>query len=281
MLLDAIIQALLGLFYDTYNSQLLTSVQDVTTTPASFFGKSDGSDWNQLLTQCSVVLMPLAFTILCFCLAMDLIQTYDKHNGNIDMEVLSFTALKYVIPFLLISNTYKLMSAFVTLVNGFLVKLGDPSSMGSVAFSGTKQEFIDSIMNNLDKTTDGEFAFIIELMLWVLVIKILGLIIYVIVVGRLFEMALLWIISPIPIAFIINSEERQVGMNFFKQFLAILLQGFLMVICLALYKLIAGNAISQVGSGQYAFWGALCITAVLVFALFKTGSISKRILNTF
>ena len=68
------------------------------------------------------------------------------------------------------------------------------------------------------------------------------------------------------------------GNNYLKSLFALAFQGFLMMVCVAIYAvLVAGIATSD--NMHVAIWGVAGNTALLCFMLLKTGGIAKSILN--
>ena len=55
-------------------------------------------------------------------------------------------------------------------------------------------------------------------------------------------------------------------------------QGFLILICVAIYAVLV-QSIPSSGDVHGAIWGTAGYTVLLAFALFKTGSLSKSIFN--
>lgn len=69
------------------------------------------------------------------------------------------------------------------------------------------------------------------------------------------------------------------GQNYLRGLVALGLQGFFIMICMAIYAALIG----QIGSGaslHMAIWQCAGYTVLLCFSLFKTGAVSKSILNT-
>jgi hypothetical protein len=92
------------------------------------------------------------------------------------------------------------------------------------------------------------------------------------------EIYLVASLAPIPMSTFGNREQSQIGQNYLKSLFALGFQGFLIIICVGIYAvLIQSIAITDdiVGS----IWGVLGYTVLLVFTLFKTGSIAKSVLG--
>ena len=106
--------------------------------------------------------------------------------------------------------------------------------------------------------------------------KAMGIIIFVLVYGRMLEIYLLTSLAPIPVATLSNRELSGTGQNYIKSLFAVGFQGLLILVCVAIYAvLIQGIATS--GDPIGAIWGTVGYTVLLCFMLFKTGSIAQRI----
>ena len=75
-----------------------------------------------------------------------------------------------------------------------------------------------------------------------------------------------------------NHEWGQIGNNYLKSLFAIAFQGFLIMICVAIYAVLIQN-IPTADNIHSAVFGTIGITVLLVFALFKTGSVSKAVFS--
>ena len=84
--------------------------------------------------------------------------------------------------------------------------------------------------------------------------------------------------GAIPFATMTNREWGQMGQNYLRGLVALGLQGFFVMICVAIYAVLIG----QIGSAanlHLAIWQCAGYTVLLCFSLFKTGAVSKSILN--
>ena len=109
-------------------------------------------------------------------------------------------------------------------------------------------------------------------------IKILSVCIFLIIYGRMLEIYLLCSIGPIPFATMTNREWGNIGKNYLKSLFALGFQGFLIMVCVAIYAVLV-QTISTTGDIQAAIWSCVGYTVLLCFALFKIGSLSKSIFN--
>lgn len=126
-------------------------------------------------------------------------------------------------------------------------------------------------------------------------IKVCGLLVHIIAFGRMFELYVLLAVSPIPCAFFPLGDGSGGGMSrvtskFLKNFVAVCLQGVMMLVCIRVFNLIVRGSITnlinkanQIGNPTAAV-NDLCYTMimvgiVLVMAVTKCGSWAKSIMD--
>ena len=126
-------------------------------------------------------------------------------------------------------------------------------------------------------------------------VKICGLLIQVIAFGRMFELYVLLAVSPLPCAFFPLGDGSGGGMSritqkFFKNFIAVCLQGVMIIISIRIFYMIVGTALTSlitsasVGSDPTTVVTDLCYVMllagiVLVMAVAKCGSWAKSIMD--
>ena len=82
--------------------------------------------------------------------------------------------------------------------------------------------------------------------------RILSIVIFVIVYGRMIEIYCMVSLAPIPMATFGNHEQSHMGQNYLKCLFALGFQGFLILICVAIYAVliqsvaISGDAINSI-----------------------------------
>ena len=108
--------------------------------------------------------------------------------------------------------------------------------------------------------------------------KIMSVIVFIIVYGRMIEIYLMTSLAPIPFATFGNREQSQIGQNYLRSLTALGFQGFLILICVGIYAVLI-QSVSFSSSVLASLWGVMGYTALLCFALFKTGSLAKSILH--
>jgi hypothetical protein len=116
-------------------------------------------------------------------------------------------------------------------------------------------------------------TFLINICLWILMICI-----FVIIFGRMIEIYLTVSIAPIPLSTMVNREWGQIGNNYLKALFALAFQGFLIMVCVAIYAILV-QTIPDAGSAHAGIWRTVGYTVLLAFSLFKTSSLSKSLFN--
>jgi hypothetical protein len=116
----------------------------------------------------------------------------------------------------------------------------------------------------------------LELQIVKLCMGIMSLVIFIVVFGRMLEIYVTISVAPIPLATMANREWGGMGNNYIKGLVALAFQGFLIMVCVAIYAVL----VSTLGTGaniHATVWTIAGYTALLCFTLLKTGSISKGI----
>ena len=139
---------------------------------------------------------------------------------------------------------------------------------------------LGDVSAQLDAMGIGElFGLLVETMLLKITMPILSLCVMLVLIGRMIEIYIYCSVGAIPFATMTNREWGQMGQNYLRGLVALGLQGFFIMICMAIYAALIG----QIGSGaslHMAIWQCAGYTVLLCFSLFKTGAVSKSILNT-
>ena len=91
------------------------------------------------------------------------------------------------------------------------------------------------------------------------------------------EIYLVTSVAPIPMATMLNRDiGGGMGQNYLRSLFALGFQGFLIIVCVAIYAVLVRN-IATMEDISAAIWTCMGYTVLLFFTLFKTGSLSKAI----
>ena len=271
MLISGIMNNLSGLF-DSVNDQVGDIATQVGTSPASF---SPGV-FSLIRNVSESVIVPIAGIILTFIVCYELIQLIIDHNNLANFETWIFFkwVFKTFVAVTLITNTFNIVMAVFD-VSQHVISGSGGIIGGSTAVTDSMLTTLETNLADMDLgPLLGLFA---QSMIIGLTMKVIGIIIFVIVYGRMVEIYLMTSLAPIPFATFANREQSQIGQNYLRSLFALGFQGFLIMICVAIYAVLVQSV--AVSDPINAIWGLIGYTVLLCFTLFKTGSLAKSVLH--
>ena len=271
MLISGIMNNLSGLF-DSVNDQVGDIATQVGTSPASF---SPGV-FSLIRNVSESVIVPIAGIILTFIVCYELIQLIIDHNNLVNFETWIFFKwiFKTFVAVTLITNTFNIVMAVFD-VSQHVISSSGGIIGGSTAVTDSMLTTLETNLADMDLgPLLGLFA---QSMIIGLTMKVIGIIIFVIVYGRMVEIYLMTSLAPIPFATFENREQSQIGQNYLRSLFALGFQGFLIMICVAIYAVLVQSV--AVADPINAIWGLIGYTVLLCFTLFKTGSLAKSVLH--
>ena len=272
MLVSGIMQNLSGMF-DPVNQRVGDIATQVGTTPAAF---SPGI-FGMIRNVSESVIVPIAGMILNFIACYELIQMIIDHNNLANFESWIFFkwVFKTFLAVTIITNCFNITMAVFDVSQQVIAGAGGIIA-GSTAIDSAA---LDSMQATVEAMDLGPMlglylqSFIVQTTMWVL-----GILIFVIVYGRMIEIYLMVSLAPIPFSTFGNREQSQIGQNYLRSLFAIGFQGFLILVCVGIYAvLIQSVAFSQ--DIIASLWGVVGYTVLLCFTLFKTGGLAKSVLN--
>ena len=223
------------------------------------------------------VIMPIAGIILTFIACYELIQLVIAHNNLANFETWIFFkwVFKTYVAVLLITNTFNITMAVFDVAQHVVNESGALIA-GSTAVNA-------STLATMEATLKGyEMGPLIGIFLQSFVVKFLfqliSILIWAIVYGRMIEIYLTISLAPIPFATFGNKEQSMVGQNYMRSLFALGFQGFLIMVCIAIYAALI-QTISFSTDIMGSLWNVLGITILLCFTLFRTGSIAKSVFH--
>ena len=270
ILVSGIMGNLEGLF-DTVNAKVGEIAVQVGTTPAA---------WNagvfSLIRQLSeTVILPIAGMVLTFVATYELIQMLLEKNNMHEFDVANIYkwVFKTACAILILSNTFDIVMAVFDVSQSVIA-----DAAGLIQGStGITPDMLAELETTLEGMDLGPL-----LGLWLqssvigLTMQIMGIIIFVLVYGRMIEIYLMTSLAPLPVATLSNRELGGTGQNYLKSLFAVGFQGMLILVCVAIYAVLI-QGIATGGDPIGAIWGTVGYTVLLCFMLFKTGGIAQRI----
>ncbi|MEE1194008.1 MAG: CD0415/CD1112 family protein, partial [Phascolarctobacterium sp.] len=227
--------------FDAVNQEVGQIATDVGQTPATFLP----GVYSLIRNLSESVILPIAGIILTFIACYELIQLVISHNNLANFETWVFWKwiFKTFVAVCLISNTFDITMAVFDL-SQWVVQRSGGIIQGSTAIDDST---LATMRLTLATKEVGELlgiylqSFIVQLG-----IKILSIIIFVIINGRMIEIYLMTSLAPIPFATFGNKEQSMMGQNYLKSLFALGFQGFLILVCVGIYAvLITGVAFTS------------------------------------
>ena len=109
-------------------------------------------------------------------------------------------------------------------------------------------------------------------------LQVMGIIITVILYGRMIEIYLACSIAPIPLATMTNQRWSGIGDNYLKGLFALGFQGFFLMVCVGIYAVLVNEMIIDTNIHS-AMFSVAAYTVILCFAMLKSGSLAKSVLS--
>ena len=273
-LIDCITGNLTGMF-DEVNAKVGEIATEVGKTPQSW----NGGVFSMIQNLSETVIIPIAGLILTFVLCYELISMIiEKNNLHGDFD--TFQLFKWI--FKTFVATYIVTHTFDIVITVFELSQNIVNQSASVINGNTALDFnaiIGDLTEQLENMEVGElFLLLIETSLVGLTMNAVSICVTLVLLGRMTEIYIYCSIGAIPFSTMTNKEWGSMGNNYLKGLVALGLQGFFIMVCVAIYTVLV-QSIAIAENLHIAIWTCAGYTVLLCYSLFKTGSVSKSILN--
>lgn len=273
ILVGGIMDNLSGLF-DNVNAKVADISGQVGATPQGW----NSGIYGMIKSLSDNVILPIAGVILTIVMTMELIQLITDKNNMHDVDTWMFFKwiFKTACAVLIVSNTWNIVMGVFDVAQT-VVNSASGIVVGNVNID-IASNFAD-LETRLMEMGVGELlglwlqSFIVGITMWFLAICI-----FIIAYGRMIEIYLVTSVAPIPMATMMNREWGQMGTNYLRSLFALGFQGFLIIVCVAIYAVLVQNMIVDTNIST-AIWSCMGYTVLLCFTLFKTGSLAKSVFN--
>jgi len=267
LLIDGIIGNFTGMFEEV-NTKVGEIASQVGQTPTGW----NAGVFNLIRSLSETVVVPIAGVILTFVLCYELITMIIEKNNMAEFD--TFNIYKWI--FKTFVATYILTNTFNIVMGVFaLAQWAVNGSAGIISGSLNMDMALSGLEAQLATMGTGELVGLyLESAILSLAMKAISLCVFIIVYGRMIEIYLTCSIAPIPLATMANREWGALGNNYLKSLFALAFQGFLILVCVAIYAVLLQGVTSS-SNIHTAIWECAGYTVLLCFTLFKTGSISK------
>ena len=273
ILVGGIMSNLTGMF-DNVNAKVGEIAGQVGSTPQSW----NGSIYNMIRSLSDNVILPISGVILAFVMTIELIGLITERNNMHDIDTWMFFKwiFKTACAVLIISNTWNIVMGIFEAAQNIV---GNASGVIVGSTSIGMADNIADLEARLNSIEVSELlglwlqSFLVGITMWVMTICI-----FLITYGRMIEIYIVASVAPIPMATMVSREGGGMGQNYLRSLCALGFQGFLIIVCVAIYAVLVRNMVVAEDIGT-AIWTCMGYTVLLCFSLFKTGSLAKSIFN--
>ena len=273
LLISGILGNLTGMF-DSVNEKVGDISNQVGLTPQAW----NGGIFSMVQTLSETVILPIAGVILAFVMTLELIQLIAYKNNLHDVDTWMFFrwVFKTACAILIVTNTWNIVMGVFDVAQSVVA-----SASGVIGGSTSidLETIVPDMQAQLEAMDLGPLlglwvqSLFVGLTMWALTICI-----FLITFGRMIEIYLVTSVAPIPMAAMLGKEFGGMGQNYLKSLFALGFQGFLIMICVAIYAVLV-QGISTSSDIIYAIWTCMGYTVLLCFTLFKTGSLTKSVFS--
>ena len=270
-----LIDGIMAKFADIFgyvNDQVADIAVQVGQTPAGW----NAGVFAMVRNLSETVVLPIAGMILTFVLCYELIQLIIEKNNLQDFD--TFNIFKWIfktfIAVYILTNTFNIVMAVFdmaqSVINASAGLITGSTDLGS-------PEMLAALEATMQDMGIGELMGVwMQIQLIGFAMWVMSVIIFIVVIGRMLEIYLTVSVAPIPLSTMVNREWSSVGNNYLKALLAVAFQGFLIMVCVAIYAVLVGS-IASAANIHIAIWTVVAYTALLCFMLLKTGGLAKSI----
>lgn len=245
-------------------------------------------EWSSVAALSST-LRPFCYTIIGICLLIEIAQVASKVD-IIKWEHGLKLCVKMVLAKVCIDIAPTFLQACYAQAQDWITGL----SSGGSTLGKTTVTYLKPLVQNVSGF-GNILGMFLSTFIVLMAIKICGLMVQVIAYGRMFELYVYLVVSPLPCAFMPLGNGDGGGVSritskFFKSFIAVCLQGVMMIIVIRIFDVVMGNAIlTTLGAAAGNADANAAITDLiytmllgaiaLVMAVAKSGSWAKGILD--
>lgn len=268
-MISGIISNFNGMF-DEVNDKVGEIAAQVGQTPQGW----NAGIFSMIKTLSDTVIIPIAGMILTFVLCYELIHMIIEQNNmhNLDTWFFFKWVFKTFVAVYILTHTFDIVMGVFGLAQNVV-----NGSAGIITGSLNINLQLTDLQSTLDTMEIGELiGLYLESAVISLAMKALSLCIFIIIYGRMIEIYLTISIAPIPFSTMVNREWGQMGNNYLKALFALAFQGFLIMVCIAIYAVLLGS-ITSASNIHVAVWSCAGYTTLLAMTLFRTSSLSRSI----
>lgn len=231
-----------------------------------------------LRTISDTAIMPVAGLILTYVFCYEIYNlVVEKNRGNdFDTAQMFYLIFKATIIILLITNSFDITLAFFDL--GKWITNHIPDSAIELP-----PDITSSIIDSIDGEIGSALGMVGLSIIVLFVTFFMAGIIYLVAWSRIITILLYISIAPLPFATLMNRDwVGSIGQNYLKQLLALMLQGYFMLVCLIVYAGLLEKTVDLITGQDQPIFGLLLMLVsmgILTLTLTRTHSLAKSVVG--
>jgi hypothetical protein len=249
--------------------QVNISALDIGQTPQDF----NGTVFGMVRQISNDVIVPIAAIVLTYIACYELIQMIIQGNNfqQVGTVMIFKWFIKTAIGVFMLSHSFEITMAFFDLGSFIMSEthIAVAANNGAMDWTGFRANLDTMGMTEL-------FAMVMFSSLISIALPIMGLMISVIIQIRMFTIYLTISLAPIPFATFANKEWGQLGTSYLKNLASVVFQGFLMLLCMAIYDALTQGVLNGADVSA-AVLQYVAYSVLLCIILTKTSKISASI----
>jgi uncharacterized protein with PQ loop repeat len=255
------------------NERVGTIAAQVGQTPQGW----NANIFSLIQSLAQTVVMPIAAIIITYVLCVELISMVTEKNSfsdNVDTFMFFKFVFKAWVAVLIVTHTFDITMAVFDVAQTVV-------SSAAGVISGSTSINIDEAIAAMDLESyeiPGLLLLMIQSFIMSFALRIMGIVIMVILYGRMIEIYLTCSIAPIPMATMTNKDWGQIGNNYLRGLFALGFQGFFLMVCVGIYAVLVNDMIISTNV-HTAMFSVAAYTVLLCFAMMKSGSVAKSVFN--
>lgn len=259
--------------HSVFSHSVDTVKEQVSQTPHDF----SESLVNSLEIISNVAIMPVAGIILTYIFVYELYSLVaEKNRGNdFDTQGMFYLIFKTSVVIMLVSNSFTITMAFFDLGQWITNKV--PSNTLTIS-----NEVTESIINSVDDIGSA-FGILMLSAIALIAVFAMAITIYLVAWSRIILILMYVSVAPLPFATLMNKDWiGSIGQNYIKQVIALMLQGFFMLICLVIYSELLTKTSELIANESRPMFGLMLMLVsmgILTLTIARTHSLSKSIIG--
>lgn len=274
-ILEGFIEGCLNTVTDFYEKGVTNVQTAVMETPYDF--SANLLDTIRTVSENSI--LPVAGLLLTYLFCYELFQMVTEKNrgGDFDTGQLLFLIIKTAVMILLVTHAFDIALAFSNL--GKWITDQVPKSALAIPNSIT-----DNILSSLSEDKLGEALLMAVFSAFAAIAAmVMNMIVFLVAWSRIITILLYVSVAPIPFVTLMNRDwVGSIGQNYLKNLIALMLQGFFMIICLVIYAGLLEKVSGMLINEESIFFSLslfLVSMGILVVMLTKTHSLAKSVVG--